>query len=100
MKCKNCQGGCIHSKSKPITHKVELKDKGETWMIGNEFDGYELYCDKNPDGYKKWHEEHKHDTCYEDSVMECYELNEDMKKLNEMVELTKDILKKIKTKKK
>lgn len=58
MSCKNCQGGCIHNAFRHLSHKVEHKnDKGEVWMIENVFDGYKHYCDKNPEGYKKWHEE-------------------------------------------
>lgn len=98
MSCKNCQGCCIHNMHKELYHKVEHKnDKGEVWMVENVFDGYEHYCDKNPEGYKKWHEDHKHDTYdqYKTSIMECYEPTESTRLLNEALDTSRSILEKL-----
>lgn len=99
MVCKNCQGGCIHYQIEDKKKKIEYKDeKGVVWMTGWESDGYRHYCDKNPDGFDKWYEEHKHDTydVYKDSVMECYEPTETNRLLNEMLEMSNKILKDLK----
>lgn len=95
MACRNCMGCCVHSKIEEKTKKVECKDdNGNVLMTGFEHDGYRHYCDINPEGYDKWHEEHKHDTydTYKDSTMDCYEPTESARLLDEMLELGNKIM--------
>lgn len=89
MSCKNCNGSCIHNKFKEKYHKVEHKtDYGKVWMVENVFDGYEHFCDKNPKGYKQWHEEHRNHSYdeYKGSIMECYEPTETRASLDKLME--------------
>lgn len=95
MSCKNCMGCCIHAKVKENSHSEKhYDDNGEWLMTSHVFDGYQHYCDKNPEGYDKWHEEHKHDTydTYKDYPMDCYEPTESARLLDEMLELGNKIL--------
>lgn len=97
MSCYNCQGCCIHSKIEEKLKKIEYKnEKGVVWMTGWEHTGYQHYCDKNPEGYIKWHEEHKNDTydTYKNFPMDCYEPTETSKLLDEMLKTTEQILNK------
>lgn len=90
-------GCCIHAQVEEKMKKVEYKDEhGNVWMTGWEHDGYRHFCDKNPEGYKKWHEEHKHDTydTYKNSTMDCYEPTETSRLMEEMLELGNQILNK------
>lgn len=92
-------GSCIHSKFEEKKKKVEYKDeKGNVWMIGCESDGYRHFCDKNPEGYEKWHEEHKYDTydTYKNFPMDCYEGTELSKNLEGVINMSNDILSSIK----
>ena len=101
MACKNCMGGCIHCKTEEQYEKVEHKDEnGNIWAITNDFLGYKRHCTKNPDGYIKWHNKHKHETYnqYCTSVMECYEPNETMSQLADMENIMIDLLNLVKNK--
>ena len=93
--CNNCIGCCVHAKIEEKKKKVEYKNnEGNVWMTAWEFDGYHHYCDKNPEGYNRWMEDHKNNndnTCNEYS-MECYESTESIRLMREMIDLANEIL--------
>lgn len=93
--CNNCMGCCIHAKVDEKKKKVEYRDnEGNVWMTDYEFDGYHHYCDKNPEGFNKWHETHKHDTynTYKEFPLDCYEPTETTILMQEMIDLANEIL--------
>lgn len=97
MACHNCMGCCIHAQVEEIKKKVEYKDEnGKVWMTGCQSEGYRHFCDKNPEVFDKWHEEHKHDTydTYKDFTMECYEPTETSRIMEEMIGLCNQIINK------
>lgn len=77
--CNNCMGSCIHLK-----------------IHSNLDDGF--YCDKNPEGFKKWHEEHRKHTyeIYKDFSMDCYEGSESSNDIRDLITLTENLLKELK----
>lgn len=72
--CNNCLGSCIHRK-----------------IHSNLDEGF--YCDKNPEGFKKWYEDHHH---HPYSPMDCYEGSEYSNDLRDLITLTENLLKELK----
>lgn len=87
----DCMCGCVHYKTR---EKINSHDFG--FGIMNEFMGYEHYCDKCPEAYNKWWEENKHKTSKDAADMPCYEPNEIVKPIREMIALGEEILHKVK----
>ena len=95
--CHNCMGCCIHAQVEERKKLVEYKDdNGKVWMKCLEHDSYRHFCDKNPEGFGKWHEEHKHDAydTYKDFTMDCYEPTETSRLMKEIIDLSNKILNK------
>lgn len=93
--CNNCLGGCIHRKLKILKKKVEYRDSTDTvYMVEWKNDGSQFTCDKNPEGFEKWHKEHSRDTydTYKDYPMDCYEGSAHTNDVRELIELSSNIL--------
>ena len=92
--CHNCMGCCIHAQVEERKKLVEYKDdNGKVWMKCLEHDSYRHFCDKNPEGYNKWIEDHKNNNDdYNEYSMECYESTESIKLMQEMIDLANEIL--------
>ena len=102
MNCRNCAGGCIHYKFEHTYKTIEHKNLNGEVQFLESFNGYHHFCDKNPNGYNEWQEQHKNDTyeVYKDSVMECYEPDEQTTSVNKLMELIEEQLKHVKKEKK
>ena len=97
----NCMGGCKHCLVKSLYKKEKVTtDDGRVMMVLNEFVGYENYCDKDPKAYADWHERNKDNTyeVYKNDCIDCFEPTEITASLNKMIEISEELLEKIKTK--
>ena len=93
----NCLTGCKHCLVRDIikVHQTQFKD---VVVRRDEIVGYERYCDKSPDVYADWRERNKNNTyeVYKNDFNECYEPTESAEALNKMIEISNDILDKLK----
>lgn len=91
MRCENCIGSCKHQLYKD-NYETKEEDYGPFKIKTKEFVGTEHYCDKNPEGFKKWWEDNGQKKSDESYVMDCYEPTEIAQTLDNMINLTKNIL--------
>lgn len=95
----NCEAGCKHCATKELYKRIEYKDEnGNVFGIANEFTGYKHFCDKGEPAYEEWHERNTKKTQrqYKKDLLPCFEPNEYVESLNNMIEISTDILNKIK----
>ena len=83
--CGNCMACCIHAKTRSVYVRHEEKNKnGDVYMVLNDFDHYEHFCDIDSPEYKAWHCRNNNKTYSEYSIdyCDCYEPEESHKILH------------------